>query len=287
MKIVHAKVLQNTSSNVIYTEIYYPPIAKNFVYSGGILSDNRQSRYLHLKFLLEQTVVASNKILVIDDTTVVRVKVREMLPPGNFEVLEAKDGLEGLNFILQEKLSLIMLDFLLPKMSGWEVFQKVQADPELRKIPLVIMSGRKEEVTEKITEPFEYFEFLGKPFDQKQLINAIKLAMTKAKLPRPELMPLGAGVAVKNGTVATPSVVTATVATPSVATATVAAPSVANTAIATPSAANTAIATPTAKGASDAEINALNEKIVKMQAEIDSLKKQLTQVVTFIKQKVK
>ena len=272
MKIAQAKVLQNTCSNVIYTEIYYPPIAKNFVYSGGILNDNRQSRYLHLKFLLEQTVVASNKILVIDDTTVVRVKVREMLPPGNFEVLEAKDGLEGLNFILQEKLSLIMLDFLLPKMSGWEVFQKVQADPELRKIPLVIMSGRKEEVTEKITEPFEYFEFLGKPFDQKQLINAIKLAMTKAKQPRPELVPVGA-VTVKKGTVATSGVTTATVA----------APSVANTVM--PTAASNA--TPTTGGASDAEINALNEKIVKMQAEIDGLKKQLTQVVTFIKQKIK
>ncbi|HYX17998.1 MAG TPA: response regulator [Nostoc sp.] len=227
--------------------------------------------------------MASNKILVIDDTTVVRVKVREMLPPGNFEVLEAKDGLEGLNFILQEKLSLIMLDFLLPKMSGWEVFQKVQADPELRKIPLVIMSGRKEEVTEKITEPFEYFEFLGKPFDQKQLINAIKLAMTKAKQPRPELVPVGA-VTVKKGTVATSGVTTATVAAPSaVTTATVAAPSAVNTAM--PTAASNA--TPTAGGASNAEISALNEKIVKMQAEIDGLKKQLTQVVTFIKQKIK
>ncbi|MEH2138099.1 response regulator [Nostoc sp.] len=228
--------------------------------------------------------MASNKILVIDDTTVVRVKVREMLPPGNFEVLEAKDGLEGLNFILQEKLSLIMLDFLLPKMSGWEVFQKVQADPELRKIPLVIMSGRKEEVTEKITEPFEYFEFLGKPFDQKQLINAIKLAMTKAKQPRPELVAVGAGVAVKNSTVTTSSVVTATVAAPSVAnTATLATPTAANTAMPT-----VAInATPTTGGVSEAEINALNEKIVKMQAEIDGLKKQLTQVVTFIKQKIK
>ncbi|QKQ76856.1 response regulator [Nostoc sp. TCL240-02] len=228
--------------------------------------------------------MASNKILVIDDTTVVRVKVREMLPPGNFEVLEAKDGLEGLNFILQEKLSLIMLDFLLPKMSGWEVFQKVQADPELRKIPLVIMSGRKEEVTEKITEPFEYFEFLGKPFDQKQLINAIKLAMSKAKLPRPELVAVGAGVAVKNSTVATSSVATTTVAAPSVAnTATVATPTAAHTAMLT-AASN---ATPTAGGVSEAEINALNEKIVKMQAEIDGLKKQLTQVVTFIKQKIK
>lgn len=68
--------------------------------------------------------MTSNKILVIDDTTVVRVKVREMLPPGNFQVLEAKDGVEGLNLIRQEKLSLIMLDFLLPKKNGWEVFQE-------------------------------------------------------------------------------------------------------------------------------------------------------------------
>jgi CheY-like chemotaxis protein len=194
--------------------------------------------------------VANNKILVIDDTTVVRVKVREMLPPGNFEVLEAKDGLEGLNLILQEKLSLIMLDFLLPKMSGWEVFQQIQSQPHLRKIPLVIMSGRKEEVTEKIPEPFEYFEFLGKPFDQKQLVNAIKLAMTKAKQPRPEpaqVVPVTPPT--KNGTTPTPSVIT--------------------------------------PDTGSNEIQSLNEKIVKMQAEIDSLKKQLTQVVTFIKQKIK
>ena len=188
--------------------------------------------------------MASNKILVIDDTTVVRVKVREMLPPGNFEVLEAKDGLEGLNFIRQEKLSLIMLDFLLPKMSGWEVFQQIQAQPELRKIPLVLMSGRKEEVTEKIPEPFEYFEFLGKPFDQKQLIASIKLAMTKAKQPRPEAATVAA-VAAKNGAVKLEAI------------------------------------------APNAELAALNDKIVKMQAEIDGLKKQLTQVVTFIKQKIK
>ncbi|WP_414544891.1 response regulator [Nostoc sp. CCY0012] len=210
--------------------------------------------------------MASNKILVIDDTTVVRVKVREMLPPGNFEVLEAKDGLEGLNFIRQEKLSLIMLDFLLPKMSGWEVFQQVQAQPELRKIPLVIMSGRKEEVTEKLTEPFEYFEFLGKPFDQKQLINAIKLAMSKAKKPRPEAVPISL-VTTKNGTATAVATKNGTVVTSGVTT--------------------TATTISDIESDASAEINALNEKMIKMQAEIDGLKKQLAQVVTFIKQKIK
>ncbi len=212
--------------------------------------------------------MASNKILVIDDTTVVRVKVREMLPPGNFEVLEAKDGLEGLNLIRQEKLSLIMLDFLLPKMSGWEVFQQVQAHPELRKIPLVIMSGRKEEVTEKLPEPFQYFDFLGKPFDQKQLIGAIKSAMAKAKQPRQEPV---AAVAAKNGTVAAFAATNGSTTTVSV----------------TNGASNGTMAASNAVTVSSVEIDALNDKIVKMQAEIDGLKKQLTQVVTFIKQKIK
>jgi DNA-binding response OmpR family regulator len=109
-----------------------------------------------------------------------------MLPQGNFQVLEARDGLEGLNLIRQEKLSLILLDFVLPKVSGWEVFQEIQSQPDLKKIPLLIMSGRKQEVMEKIPEPFEYFEFIEKPFDQKQLIDAVKSAMKKAKQPRQE-----------------------------------------------------------------------------------------------------
>ncbi|HEY9741343.1 MAG TPA: response regulator [Coleofasciculaceae cyanobacterium] len=185
--------------------------------------------------------MASHKILVIDDSKVIRMRVREMLPPGNFEVLEAKDGLEGLNLIRQAHPNLIMLDFLLPKMSGWEVFQHVQNDSELQAIPLVLMSGRKEEVTEKITEPFEYFAFVEKPFEKKQLVDAIKEAMRKAQLrPAP-----------------------------------------------TPVAATAASAAADSSSASAAEIAALNAKVAKMQGEIDLLKKQLTQVVTLIKQKLK
>ena len=131
--------------------------------------------------------MAGRKILVIDDSKVIRVRVRDMLPPGNFDVLEAKDGKQGLDMVHQERPNLIMLDFLLPKLSGWEVFQQIQSNDELRKIPLVLMSGRKEEVTEKIPEPFQYFEFIEKPFEQQQLINAIKEAFNKARLPRPPI----------------------------------------------------------------------------------------------------
>lgn len=179
--------------------------------------------------------MASHKILVIDDSNVIRNMVRDMLPKGNFEVLEAKDGVQGLNLIRQERPNLIMLDFLLPRMSGWEVFQQIQASQELQTIPLVLMSGRKEEVTEKLQEPFEFFEFVQKPFDQKELIDAIKTAMAKAKR-----RPVAAAVAPAAGA-----------------------------------------------AASDGDIQALNEKIARMQAEIDGLKKQMAQILAFIKQKLK
>ena len=182
--------------------------------------------------------MASHKILVIDDSKVIRMRVKDMLPEGNFEVLEAKDGVEGMASIREQRPNLIMLDFLLPRMSGWEVFQEVQSHPELQRIPLVLMSGRKEEVTEKITEPFEYFEFIQKPFEQKELIEAIKGAMTKARKPRrPQATPAPAAAATTAG--------------------------------------------------SAEEIKALNAKIENMQAEINTLKKQLSQVVAFVKQKLR
>lgn len=125
--------------------------------------------------------MATQKILVIDDSKVIRMRVKEMLPQGNVEIIEAQDGLQGLNLIRTEQPSLIMLDFLLPKMSGWEVYQEIEKSPELHSIPLVVMSGRKEEITEKLPEPFKYFSFVGKPFEKKQLIEAIQDATKKAR----------------------------------------------------------------------------------------------------------
>lgn len=125
--------------------------------------------------------MSTHKILVIDDSKVIRMRVKDMLPEGNFDIIEAKDGLEGFNLIKTENPNLIMLDFLLPKMSGWEVYQEIQKQIEFRSIPLVLMSGRKEEVTDKIAEPFEYFSFVEKPFDRDQLVDAIRDAMMKAK----------------------------------------------------------------------------------------------------------
>ncbi|MEI6380507.1 MAG: response regulator [Cyanobacteriota bacterium ELA615] len=125
--------------------------------------------------------MVSRKIIVIDDSKVIRMKIKDMLAQNDFDILEAKDGQEGYEMILNENLDLIILDFILPKMSGYELYREIQKQERLRNIPLIIMSGRKEEVVEKLSEPFEDFTFIQKPFDEKRLAEAISGAIDKNK----------------------------------------------------------------------------------------------------------
>jgi len=142
-----------------------------------------------------------NKVLVIDDSRVIRNMVKDMLPPANFDVLEAPDGQKGLDMIKEHQPWMILLDFVLPKMSGFEVYENLQNSRDLAGIPLVIMSGNKKEVTDKISEPLEqhHLAFIAKPFDQKQLVGAIKSALELSKKKVQVLDTKSASVAVGEG----------------------------------------------------------------------------------------
>lgn len=193
--------------------------------------------------------MANQKILIVDDSKVIRMQVQEMLPKSNVEILEAKDGVEGMELVQQNHPNLILLDFFMPRMNGWEVVQKLQADPKLTTIPVVMMSGRKEDVMATVPELFDYFEFISKPFEAAGLMRAIKIAMAKAKSRQ------------------SPGVVPA--ATP---------------AHATPA--------PAAHSASadlhrlQAEVKKLQQQNAVLHRDLEAVKKQLAQVIAFIKQKL-
>ncbi len=216
--------------------------------------------------------MANSKILVIDDSRVIRKTVKDMLPEGDFEVIEAKDGVEGINLVKEHRPSLIMLDFILPKMSGWEVFQQIQSHPELQKIPLVLMSGRREEVTNKISEPFEYFEFVEKPFDRISLAQAIKDAMAKAKKIRPQapVVPIATNLEYD----ATPEIEALQERMLEMENST------------TQSAQELINQFNLFRKASSSEIEDLQSQIQDMDSEITTLKKQLAQLVMLLKKKL-
>ena len=128
----------------------------------------------------QKSTMAAQKVLIVDDSKLMRLQVKEMLP-GNMSVIEAIDGADGLEKVCQEHPQLLIMDCFMPKMNGWQVVNKMLSYPELQKIPVVLMSGREDDLRENAPELFDYFEFLSKPFDKTLLIQAIKKSMVKAK----------------------------------------------------------------------------------------------------------
>jgi len=115
---------------------------------------------------MEQTRVY--RILVIEDEDSIRELVKLNLELADFEVIEAADGLEGLNKGIQEKPDLVLLDLMLPKMDGYELLPKITE----RQIPVIIltaMNGLKDKIKgfnlgtdDYITKPFESMELLAR-----------------------------------------------------------------------------------------------------------------------------
>lgn len=115
---------------------------------------------------MEQTKVY--RILVIEDEDSIRELVKLNLELADFEVIEAADGLEGLNKVMQEKPDLVLLDLMLPKMDGYELLPKITE----RQIPVIIltaMNGLKDKIKgfnlgtdDYITKPFESMELLAR-----------------------------------------------------------------------------------------------------------------------------
>jgi CheY-like chemotaxis protein len=118
-------------------------------------------------------------ILVIDDEEPIREAVKEILEMAGFNILTAKDGIDGLKIFQQEKdnLSLVILDLTMPRLNGEEVFlQMHHIKPE---VPVILASGYNEdEVTIRFTGK-GLAAFIQKPFNHAILLAKVKQVLHK------------------------------------------------------------------------------------------------------------
>ena len=80
------------------------------------------------------------KILVADDEPTIREIAEDLLLAAGYDVLAAGDGEEALRLVHAEHPDLILLDLMLPKMTGFHVLQEIKRNPRLGKIPVLILS---------------------------------------------------------------------------------------------------------------------------------------------------
>jgi DNA-binding response OmpR family regulator len=115
----------------------------------------------------------TEKILVIDDSIMIRKMVKNILA-GKYEVLEANDGKSGLEVARRTVPDLVLLDFVMPKYNGYQTLKAIRRFDNLRDIPIIMISGLKEQVAEHVPEPFVEFDFLEKPFEADVLLSRIQ-----------------------------------------------------------------------------------------------------------------
>jgi CheY-like chemotaxis protein len=128
---------------------------------------------------------AKKRILIIDDNRALVLAAERVLEKNGFDVLIASDGLEGLEKARAEKPDLILLDINMPVMDGYEVCQKLKSDPDMARIPVIILSARGE-IDEKKTasavglkEVYTAYDlgannFLTKPVSADDLLGAVR-----------------------------------------------------------------------------------------------------------------
>ncbi len=99
-------------------------------------------------------------ILVVEDEEPMQLVLRDVLKVEGYIVLEAKNGIEGLELALKEHPDLILLDILMPKMDGLEMLKNLRADEWGRSVPVIVLTNLSdnEDIAKAVEEDvFEYF----------------------------------------------------------------------------------------------------------------------------------
>jgi chemosensory pili system protein ChpA (sensor histidine kinase/response regulator) len=112
--------------------------------------------------------------LVVDDSITVRRVTQRLLERNGMRVMTAKDGVDALS-ILQEHLpDVILLDIEMPRMDGYELATHVRADARLADIPIVMITSRVGEKHRARAIEIGVNDYLGKPYQENQLLDAIE-----------------------------------------------------------------------------------------------------------------
>lgn len=115
-------------------------------------------------------------VLVVDDEKMIREVIKEYCMYEKYSVFEAADGLEALSILEKEKIDIIILDIMMPKLDGFQTYQELKKE---KNIPTIILSARSEEYDKLLGFDLGVDDYLTKPFSPKELIARIKAVMKR------------------------------------------------------------------------------------------------------------
>jgi two-component system response regulator VicR len=115
------------------------------------------------------------KIVCIEDEPEMIDLVKLILSRYGFEVIGATGGRSGLEAIRKNKPDLVLLDLMMPDMDGWEVYQQMKADSEMKEIPVVVVTAKAQSIDKVLgLHIAKVDDYITKPFGPDDLRNSIE-----------------------------------------------------------------------------------------------------------------
>lgn len=116
------------------------------------------------------------KILVVDDERLIRNVIREYLENEKYEVFEAENGFDALRVLETNKVDLIILDIMMPRMDGFETLKEIR---KTKDTPVIMLSAMKEEEDKLSSFNLGVDDYITKPFSPKELVARVKVHLKR------------------------------------------------------------------------------------------------------------
>jgi len=115
------------------------------------------------------------KVVCIEDEPEMIELINLILGRRNFELVGAVGGREGLNVVRQTRPDLVLLDLMMPDMDGWEVYQQMKADKDLRDIPVIVVTAKAQSIDKVLgLHIAKVDDYITKPFGPHELLESIR-----------------------------------------------------------------------------------------------------------------
>lgn len=116
----------------------------------------------------------TQRILIVDDEEDIINLLRLILEDAGYEVHSCTDGVEALTRMQNEPFDLVLLDIMMPVLTGWDVLEELRNHSTTKNVPVAILTARASPRDDDSEYPKDFCDYITKPFEAEDLLSRIK-----------------------------------------------------------------------------------------------------------------